>query len=309
MPFLIFIIICALGFAFYKIVQSTKKTNTPTIQNLSDSEEEKKPEEKEAAAAEEPPVKSEAPRPVKKAKPVLDPSTMTPHQLENEKIKQGILDNMELGVKYTISDMLVTFDCFPMGMTPNRLSALLNQLGAWGTGEIIRSEENSKAYFSLSAQSPEESAEEQDESSDMTPHELENEKIMNGILVNMNSGVKYSIADMLITFDCFPMEMSPNRLSALLSRLGQRGTGEITRTEEKGKAFFALTEKGEKKRDILIKTGEKFTFKIQPAAQNCSGKLLLDTRGVVFVQEMVYWRTNKNTSLYKGSQTRTGGLP
>ena len=43
--------------------------------------------------------------------------------------------------------------------------------------------------------------------------------------------------------------------------------------------------------------------------KTCSGKLLLDTKGVVFVQEMVYWRTNKNTSLYKGSQTRTGGLP
>ena len=41
----------------------------------------------------------------------------------------------------------------------------------------------------------------------------------------------------------------------------------------------------------------------------CSGKLLLDTKGVFFVQMMVYWRTSKNTSLYKGSQTRTGGLP
>ena len=73
----------------------------------------------------------------------------TAHQLENEQIKQGILDNMENGVSYTISDMLVTFDCFPEVMTAQRLSALLSQLGARGTNQIVRSEVKGKAYFTL----------------------------------------------------------------------------------------------------------------------------------------------------------------
>lgn len=74
---------------------------------------------------------------------------LTPHQVENEHIKEGILDNMEQGVAYTIADMLVTFDCFPEGMTPNRLSALLSQLGARGTNQIVRTEVKGKAYFAL----------------------------------------------------------------------------------------------------------------------------------------------------------------
>lgn len=74
---------------------------------------------------------------------------LTPHQQENEKIKEGILDNMETAVRYTIADMLVTFDCFPETMTPQRLSALLSQLGTRGSNQIIRTEEKGKAYFSL----------------------------------------------------------------------------------------------------------------------------------------------------------------
>jgi hypothetical protein len=45
---------------------------------------------------------------------------------------------------------------------------------------------------------------------------------------------------MLVTFDCFPETMTPQRLSALLSQLGTRGTNQIVRTEEKGKAYFSL---------------------------------------------------------------------
>ena len=74
---------------------------------------------------------------------------LTPHQVENEKIKEGILDNMEKGVRYTIADMLVTFDCFPEAMSANRLSALLSQLGPRGTQQIARSEEKGRAYFAL----------------------------------------------------------------------------------------------------------------------------------------------------------------
>ena len=74
---------------------------------------------------------------------------LTPHQMENEKIKEGILDNMEVGTVYSIADMLCTFDCFPENMTPNRLSALLSQLGPKGTQQIERTEVKGKVYFSL----------------------------------------------------------------------------------------------------------------------------------------------------------------
>ncbi len=74
---------------------------------------------------------------------------LTPHQMENEKIKNGILDNMCVGTVYSIADMLCTFDCFPENMTPNRLSALLSQLGPKGTQQIERIEEKGKVYFSL----------------------------------------------------------------------------------------------------------------------------------------------------------------
>ena len=76
---------------------------------------------------------------------------LTPHQQENETIKQGIVANMENGVRYTIADMLVSFDCFPETMTAQRVSALLSQLGERGTKEIVRTEEKGKAYFALAS--------------------------------------------------------------------------------------------------------------------------------------------------------------
>lgn len=73
----------------------------------------------------------------------------TPRQKENDVIKQNLLNCMEVGVVYSIADMLTQFDCFPADMTPQRLSALLSQLGAKGTGEIKRTEEKGRAFFSL----------------------------------------------------------------------------------------------------------------------------------------------------------------
>ena len=64
----------------------------------------------------------------------------SPRQAENETIKVGILNNMEVGTQYTLADMLCTFDCFPADMTPHRLAALLSQLGAKGSNEITRTE-------------------------------------------------------------------------------------------------------------------------------------------------------------------------
>ena len=77
---------------------------------------------------------------------------LTPHQLENERIKEGILDNMCVGTVYNIADMLCTFDCFPENMTPNRLSALLSQLGPKGSQQIERIEQKGRVYFTLPAQ-------------------------------------------------------------------------------------------------------------------------------------------------------------
>ena len=78
---------------------------------------------------------------------------LTPHQQENERIKEGILDNMCAGTIYSIADMLCTFDCFPAEMTPNRLSALLSQLGPKGSQQIERIEQKGKVYFTLPTES------------------------------------------------------------------------------------------------------------------------------------------------------------
>ena len=172
----------------------------------------------------------------------IDYKSLSPHQRENEIIKDGILDNMELGVRYSIPDMLATFDCFSMDMTPNRLSALLYQLGSSGSGEIDRFEENGKAYFSIAPYG---------EVEQTTPHQRENELIKECIIGCMSPGVRYSIADMLISFDCFPTNMSANRLAALLSYMGPYGTGEVDRIEEKGKILFSLSEKGNQRRSLM----------------------------------------------------------
>ena len=77
------------------------------------------------------------------------PRKLTPQQEKNEQTKQGILANMEVGKRYAISDMLMTFDCFEPTTSPQRVSALLSQMGAKGSGEIVRTEEKGKAYFAL----------------------------------------------------------------------------------------------------------------------------------------------------------------
>ena len=76
----------------------------------------------------------------------------------------------------------------------------------------------------------------------LTPAQEANLKTMEGILANMEVGKRYTIGDMLMTFDCFEPTTSPQRVSALLSKLGAKGTGQVVRTEEKGKAYFALAE-------------------------------------------------------------------
>ena len=77
------------------------------------------------------------------------PRKLTPQQEKNEVVKEGILANMETGKRYTIGDMLMTFDCFEPTTSPQRVSALLSQLGAKGSGQVVRTEDKGKAYFSL----------------------------------------------------------------------------------------------------------------------------------------------------------------
>ena len=187
-------------------------------------------------------------------------SHLTPHQQENERIKEGILDNMTLGTNYSIADMLCTFDCFPENMTPSRLSALLSQLGPRGSQQIDRIEANGKAYFCLVKQS--DSTDASDDERKLTPHQIENDAIMTGIVDNMAVGTNYTIADMLCTFDCFPETMTPQRLSALLSQLGERGSQQIDRIEANGKAFFVLNENGVQKKATIT---QEYKAKIKEA--------------------------------------------
>ena len=187
-------------------------------------------------------------------------SHLTPHQQENERIKEGILDNMTLGTNYSIADMLCTFDCFPENMTPSRLSALLSQLGQRGSQQIDRIEANGKAYFCLVKQS--DSTDASDDERKLTPHQIENDAIMTGIVDNMAVGTNYTIADMLCTFDCFPETMTPQRLSALLSQLGERGSQQIDRIEANGKAFFVLNENGVQKKATIT---QEYKAKIKEA--------------------------------------------
>ena len=175
---------------------------------------------------------------------------------DDETVKKGILANMEVGKRYTIGDMLVSFDCFDAGTSPQYISRLLSQMGAKGTGEIIRSEERGKAYFSLAQQPIEDYSSNKTEASSLshqetkrnsgnsekqlTPEQQKNKEMMHGILANMEVGKRYTIGDMLMSFDCFEPTTSPMRVSALLSKLGAKGTGEVIRTEERGKAYFSL---------------------------------------------------------------------
>lgn len=151
---------------------------------------------------------------------------------DDETMKRDILANMEAGKRYTIGDMLMSFDCFEPATSPARVSALLSKLGAKGTGEIVRTEENGKAYFSLAAESKSEKQ--------LTSQQQKDEDMMRAILANMEAGKRYTIGDMLTTFDCFDAETTPQYISKLLSRLGAKGTGEIIRSEERGKAYFSL---------------------------------------------------------------------
>ena len=70
----------------------------------------------------------------------------TAKQAENEGVKALILDHMEVGKRYTITDMLKEFP-FEEEFTNQRVSALVRQLLL--ENKVIREEEKGKAYFSV----------------------------------------------------------------------------------------------------------------------------------------------------------------
>ena len=69
----------------------------------------------------------------------------TKTQKENAGIKENLLNEMESGKKYTISDMLKELPCCKE-LTNQKVSALVRQLVA--DGVLVRTEEKRKAYFS-----------------------------------------------------------------------------------------------------------------------------------------------------------------
>ena len=66
-------------------------------------------------------------------------------QVANEGIKANILDGMEIGKKYTITDLMKEIPACAE-LSNQRVSALVRQLVA--DGSVERAEEKRKAYFS-----------------------------------------------------------------------------------------------------------------------------------------------------------------
>ena len=70
----------------------------------------------------------------------------TAQQTANDSIKVAILDFMEEGARYTITDLIKSVpEC--ADLTNQRVSALIRQLK--DEGKVVRIEDKRKAYFSL----------------------------------------------------------------------------------------------------------------------------------------------------------------
>lgn len=73
-------------------------------------------------------------------------SKPTKTQQANEEIKTNIVNEMQEGVKYTITEMIAKLPCCE-GLTNQKVLALVRQLKE--EGEVVRTEEKGKAYYSL----------------------------------------------------------------------------------------------------------------------------------------------------------------
>ena len=165
-------------------------------------------------------------------------------------IKHGLRVSIQPGERYTIEDMLKQFDCFDSETTPQEIRDCLTDLGEYGTKEVVQEEIEGKTYYSFpSGSTP----------THLTPVQEANEILKRRILDDMESGKRYTIGDMLANFDCFEPNTGPQKVSALLSQLGARGTGEIVRTEEKGKAYFSLADKSQSRKQTSPPTTKQYS--------------------------------------------------
>ena len=71
-------------------------------------------------------------------------------QVENEKLKQSILDAMEVNRLYSVGEMIKEFTFFPTDITPQRVSALMSQLVV--DRKVIREVDKRKVYFKVVAE-------------------------------------------------------------------------------------------------------------------------------------------------------------
>ena len=70
----------------------------------------------------------------------------TTQQVANDSVKQAIVDGMEHGVPYTITDIIKSVPACAE-LTNQRVSALMRQLK--DAGVVVRTEDKRKAYFTL----------------------------------------------------------------------------------------------------------------------------------------------------------------
>jgi polyhydroxyalkanoate synthesis regulator phasin len=80
----------------------------------------------------------------------------TANQVENADFKVAILDGMEVGKAYTITDLMKSVPAIA-DLSNQRVSALVRQLVE--SGKVIRTEEKRKAYFSKVADAVDETVE------------------------------------------------------------------------------------------------------------------------------------------------------
>ena len=68
-------------------------------------------------------------------------------QVENETLKQSILDAMETDRLYSVGEIVKEFTFFPSDITPQRVSALMTQLVT--DKKVIREVDKRKVYFKV----------------------------------------------------------------------------------------------------------------------------------------------------------------
>jgi hypothetical protein len=76
----------------------------------------------------------------------------TKEQKANKALKENILDEMEIGVEYTITDMIKLLPSCD-GLTNQKVSAVVRQMVPPQGEQIVRTEKKGRAYFSLPSES------------------------------------------------------------------------------------------------------------------------------------------------------------